>query len=65
MGRRDHSIDNGRKAPGKYLLVKEPQGPRIVVLVYMESLIQGQPAMVHAGCIIQVRHAKSCCQEEY
>ena len=45
--------------------MKEPKRPRIVVLMYMQRLVQIQPAMVHTGGIVQVGQPKSCCQEQH
>ncbi len=34
------------------------------MLIHMQSLIQGQPAMVHAGSKVQMCHAKTCRQKQ-
>ncbi len=43
---------------------QEPEGVRVVVLVYMQCLVQSQVAMVHAGGEVEVRYAKAGDQEQ-
>ena len=43
---------------------QEPEGVSVVVLVYMQCLVQSQVTMVHAGGKVAVRYAKTGDQEQ-
>ncbi len=43
---------------------QEPEGVRVVVLIYMQCLVQSQVAMIHAGGEVEVRYAKTGDQEQ-